>query len=343
MKLDELGLNANPSMFRKNRLILTGTSTLASEFVLGQTGCRSDLAIWNGSFIGVEVKSARDFLARLPNQITAYRRFFDLVIVLCDEVHGSKAEQICGLDVGVYVWKNGGHVEAVRPPALNHQIDRMACTKALTLRQLQTALGVKTTSRMPRLELERCLMVDQSIDARKVLISGFEASYRATSASFWLSIRGKRISKSHLPLLSRFAPAREGAQRLQSERRDFWIGWSQRKRKRCSAWISRTTQFPPLRLHFHAIQRLYMKVDVNSGRCTLRSCVDYVRLVFVSRTFDVLRSPNAKVAPAWGSNGIVGRLAEALHFIVRVINSKEIPPADIGKVNPRCRKPASTA
>lgn len=226
MKLDETNLKCRLlSMFRKGR-ILTASSTLASEFVLGQTGCRSDLAIWNGSFVGVEIKSARDSLSRLPDQITAYRRFFDTVVVLCDEVHQSKVQQICDLDIGIYVWKDGKQIEIVRPAGRNLKIDRSAYAKAITLRQLQTALKLKSSSRTPRLELERRVLNDLSIDLRQVFTTNFEDTYRATSSSFWQAIGGKRISELHLPLLSRFAPGREDIQRLQTARRDFWMDWS---------------------------------------------------------------------------------------------------------------------
>lgn len=226
MKMDEESLKCRIlSLFRKERLI-SASSVFASEFVLGQTGRRSDLAIWNGQFIGIEVKSARDSLARLPAQMDAYRRFFDTVIVLCDEVHLSKVERLCGQEVGIYVWSGGAQINVQRSPTSSPPTDRHACIKALTLRQLQSCLGINAVDRLPRPELERRVMADPSIDVRSLLTAGFEASYRATTEAFWQAIAGKRISEGHLALLSRFAPMRSGVQLALEARQDFWRDWS---------------------------------------------------------------------------------------------------------------------
>lgn len=226
MKIDEEGLKCRIlSMFRKERLI-SASSTIASEFVLGQTGCRCDLAIWNGEFVGVEIKSARDSLVRLADQMGAYRRFFDTVIVLCDEVHWPKVERICGPEIAIYVWSTGSQIEFRRRGTRNLAADRQAYVKALTVRQLQSCLGTKTLDGYSRSQLERRVLADLSIDVKSLMTRRFEASYRGTTEAFWQAIARRRISEDHLAHLSRFAAARAGTQLAVDARKSFWRDWS---------------------------------------------------------------------------------------------------------------------
>ncbi|ASP96722.1 sce7726 family protein [Sinorhizobium meliloti] len=226
MKTDEDGLKCELlSKFRRDRII-TASATVASEFVLGQTGCRSDLAIWNGNFIGVEVKSARDSLSRLPDQINAYRRFFDRVVVLCDEIHLRKVEQLCSDEVGVYVWVDE-QLQVVRDASFNYGTDRDECVRSLSLKQLQACLGLKPSDRCSRSELEQRIAADLSIDVRSLVVAAFETTYKTTTEAFLREISGRRIRKPHLAHLSRFAASRADARLSLDARNDFWRRWEQ--------------------------------------------------------------------------------------------------------------------
>lgn len=225
MKLDEEGLKCRLlARFRQERTV-TASSVIASEFVLGQTGCRSDLAISNGSFIGVEVKSARDSLARLPDQIRAYRKFFDAVILLCDEVHLSRAEILCPEGVGIYVWRNG-ELSIYREAATNHDIDRRECVRSLSVKHLHTCLNLKPGSGYSRSELEQRVL-SEPIDVRSLVVGAFESTYRVTTEKFLQGITGKRIAPDHLTHLSRFAASRAELRHSQEARQSFWKTWEE--------------------------------------------------------------------------------------------------------------------
>ncbi|PZU81271.1 MAG: hypothetical protein DI528_21555 [Shinella sp.] len=209
--------------FRRERRI-TASSIIASEFVLGQTSCRSDLAIWNGAFIGVEVKSARDNLSRLPSQMRAYHKFFDEVILVCDASHLDKAQVICDEDVGIYVWRDR-KLELAREAAPNSKIDRRECVRSLTVKQLYSGLDIKTTSRHPRPQLEDRLVADLSIDVRALVLKAFEATYQTTSEAFFREVSGRRILPNHLVYLSRFAESRSELKSYKDAREGFWRQW----------------------------------------------------------------------------------------------------------------------
>ncbi|THD64436.1 hypothetical protein [Phenylobacterium sp.] len=91
-----------------NRLKLQGRidrrSTLASEFCLGRTGVRTDLAALSDRLIGVEIKSELDTLRRLPVQLAVYRAHFDCTVLVLATRHLAAVPSL-NLD-GVEVWES---------------------------------------------------------------------------------------------------------------------------------------------------------------------------------------------------------------------------------------------
>ncbi|MEJ1173128.1 sce7726 family protein [Agrobacterium sp. CMT1] len=225
MNLDEESLKCRMLAWYRRQRALKPTSVIASEFVLGQTGCRSDLAIWNGAFIGVEIKSARDSLVRLPDQITAYLKFFDNVILLCDEIHLSKAETLCPLVVGIYVWRDG-EVHIHRPPVHNSSRDRLELARAVSVRVLQSSLGVTASSASySRTQLEKQVVENPAIDVNSLFTASFKTTYEVTTRAFLRETSGRRIRPDHLRYLSRYAVERDEIKRNQANRAAFWMQW----------------------------------------------------------------------------------------------------------------------
>ncbi len=61
------------------------TASMLTEFRIGS--CKADLIILNGTATVYEIKSDRDSLARLANQISNYRKVFPKVYVIAGEAH----------------------------------------------------------------------------------------------------------------------------------------------------------------------------------------------------------------------------------------------------------------
>lgn len=61
------------------------TASMLTEFRAGS--CKADLAILNGTGTVYEIKSDRDSLARLANQVSNYRKVFAKVYVIAGEAH----------------------------------------------------------------------------------------------------------------------------------------------------------------------------------------------------------------------------------------------------------------
>src|SRR3546814_17075413 len=75
------------------------TASMLNEFRAGS--CKADLVILNGTATVYEIKSERDSLARLANQIENYKRVFAKVNVIASEGHVEGVLTTVTDDVGV--------------------------------------------------------------------------------------------------------------------------------------------------------------------------------------------------------------------------------------------------
>jgi len=75
------------------------TACMLTEFRAG--ACKADLVILNGTATAFEIKSERDSLARLANQVENYKKVFATVNVIASEDHVRSVIEIVPQDVGV--------------------------------------------------------------------------------------------------------------------------------------------------------------------------------------------------------------------------------------------------
>lgn len=75
------------------------TASMLTEFRAGT--CKADLIILNGTSTVYEIKSERDSLTRLANQITNYRKVFAKIYVIAGEAHVQNIVESTPSDVGV--------------------------------------------------------------------------------------------------------------------------------------------------------------------------------------------------------------------------------------------------
>lgn len=89
------------------RLVRSNTKALLIEEMEVCSGrARIDLAVIGDCLIGIEIKSPKDDITRLPGQIKAYSQCFDLVVLVTDETLAQKADVLVptwwGLVIGEY-------------------------------------------------------------------------------------------------------------------------------------------------------------------------------------------------------------------------------------------------
>lgn len=88
------------------------TACMLTEFRAG--ACKADLAILNGTGTVYEIKSERDSLSRLANQVDNYMRVFAKVYVMASEGHVPGVLQTIPTDVGVMMLTSRYRIKTVR-------------------------------------------------------------------------------------------------------------------------------------------------------------------------------------------------------------------------------------
>lgn len=88
------------------------TASMLSEFRV--EGCKADIAILNGTSTVYEIKSERDRLDRLQNQVAAYRKAFANVNIITGENHRKEVLRNVPADVGVMLLTSRYQISTVR-------------------------------------------------------------------------------------------------------------------------------------------------------------------------------------------------------------------------------------
>ena len=91
------------------------TASMLNEFRVGS--CKADLVILNGTATVYEIKSERDSLARLVNQVENYKRVFAKVNVIASEGHIDGVLNTIPDDVGVMCLSKRYRITSVREAA----------------------------------------------------------------------------------------------------------------------------------------------------------------------------------------------------------------------------------
>lgn len=229
-------MNAAPSELELKATVLralhadrriTRTTILTSEYVLGRLPCRADLALWNGSdFVGVEIKSARDSLVRLPAQLTYYRACFDRVVIAADEKHIAGVLELARPSDEIWEIDRKGRATSVQGgTTLSGPADIRPRLQLLKLPQLKVlAENAGVAARRSRL-----VKIAEYAPARAIneaLINSFCDAYRKSSSEFWNELGRRAISPDHIKLLSPYAGERRRVADNQREARAFWERWN---------------------------------------------------------------------------------------------------------------------
>jgi hypothetical protein len=104
------------------------------ELGLCQGNARIDLAVVNGSLSGYEIKSERDTLQRLPNQVEVYSRALDFVTIVASDSHIDKTISLIPEWWGVLATQSQqGDISfrLVRQPQSNPSVDPYSVAQLL--------------------------------------------------------------------------------------------------------------------------------------------------------------------------------------------------------------------
>lgn len=176
--------------------------TVTAELTLGMSSVRADLVVVRDSeLIGIEIKTERDTLRRLPAQIKGYAKFFHHAMIVADERH---LAAILNMDVrGASVWvleENG--IELVSKGQRN-----VPCS---------SVFGEMMTREERRV-----------FDAggREAYLEVFTKRYGESSQTFWDSVRGRKIRSEDIKFLSRFTERRLAILDIARDKELQWQRW----------------------------------------------------------------------------------------------------------------------
>lgn len=120
------------------------TASMLTEFRVGR--CKADLVILNGTATVYEIKSERDSLTRLAEQLDAYRRVFARVYVISSECHIRAVQRMAPDDVGILGLTRRGQITQIRPAI---DLPDRICPATL-LESLRTTEAVKLVAALGR-------------------------------------------------------------------------------------------------------------------------------------------------------------------------------------------------
>lgn len=107
------------------------TASMLSEFRVGN--CKADIAILNGTSTVYEIKSERDNLERLPNQIAEYSKVFAKVNVITGDCHLDAIRDMVSEEIGILMLNSRFQISTIKP-AVNRpeRIDPCAVFDSIT-------------------------------------------------------------------------------------------------------------------------------------------------------------------------------------------------------------------
>jgi hypothetical protein len=117
---------------------------IVDELGLEHGKCRADIAVINGHLNGFEIKSEKDSLCRLANQVKIYSAVFDNASLVLAERHLKEASYLVpdwwGLILVTGDSTNGLHFSSIKSPQQNTNIEDYAVAQLLWRDEVQEIL-----------------------------------------------------------------------------------------------------------------------------------------------------------------------------------------------------------
>jgi hypothetical protein len=146
----------------KNRLVESSflkkyspeNATLVTELRVGR--CVADAVLINGTSTCFEIKTEYDSLSRLSDQLAAYRKIFDKVVVVAAETHIDDLLIQLPEDIGLTLLTKGAALKVLRKPGdlSNQSIDISVLAGTLRLKELIKLTKTLTDQNLPLSNIE---------------------------------------------------------------------------------------------------------------------------------------------------------------------------------------------
>lgn len=209
--MDEAIVKANTLSFIRLASARRAKPVVASEFTLGTSGVRADLAVLDEDFVGIEIKTEKDTLKRLSAQMEAYQHYFNSVVLIAARCHLEKIQP--SMLFGASVWtydEQGVNFKQLS----NGRHNRIAASSVADL-----------MTQIERKNHPLCAFDESENVGFSQLSAIFKKRYAENSKKFWKAVSRRSIRPGDLSLLSRFAEERQQARLFALERESRWSNW----------------------------------------------------------------------------------------------------------------------
>lgn len=215
IRLTELEIKARILSELQRRAEISKKSIIATEFRLGNSSNRADLAILSDKFIGVEIKSELDSLRRLASQTKGYLAYFDRVIVVLATRHINKIDRLVLAHVEVWEINKSGKFSVFSKPLTSAKTERKSLLDLMTKQECKRFCT----------DYKKLPLGCEALSERQSFELAFRHRFELTSMSFWRDIGRRAIRASDLQRLSRFR-----------DRRQEFIRWSKMQAAQWKQW-----------------------------------------------------------------------------------------------------------
>lgn len=219
--MDEKDIKAEALNYLLDSGKIARRCVIANEYALAKSSARADLAILSGSFIGVEVKSAKDSLKRLDLQMSAYKKYFDIVILIVASKHLRSLNFADYSGVEIIEIDAAGKFHVLSEKSDQNKIEEGSLHDLLTQTEKRRFYGAPKNA----LQLEADKITENNYLTRLAFNAAFTARYMEKSEIFWRQVRRKKIKAKDLEILSRYREQRQMAVAIQEQRKLGWANW----------------------------------------------------------------------------------------------------------------------
>lgn len=196
---------------------------VASEYVLGRSGVRADLAILGDEFLGVEIKGPRDKLSRLDIQIPTYSKYFDQTILIAHERFEQELT-IRNYD-GINIW--------FIDDELNIRIEHVAQTdQAFNEFRDRDRLELLAGEEISKFRPSTLARTRSSLQENAEIIFklAFTARYQGNSNMLLKRGRQRELTSKDIEMLSPGYKRRMSQKKNAMNRKKFWEEWNRQAR-----------------------------------------------------------------------------------------------------------------
>jgi len=181
--MNDLEIRQNFHRKRLRRQHAQQDTLVINELGLNHGRCRADIAVINGHLIGYEIKSNKDSLRRLKEQVKSYNAVFDQISIVVGERHTNSIQNHIPQWWGIIVSEKGPrgaiNFDTIRKAQTNKNIDPISIAQLLWRNEAVEILQQKKLSpkilRYPRAILYEYLVSTLNIrELRKFIIEYFK-------------------------------------------------------------------------------------------------------------------------------------------------------------------------